>query len=120
MSSRAAGQVGQRVVVDMSDNDLTARWRAWQAMPYPTDAYPPVSDEGEVAGVDLALLDGDLGKMLHTYFTEGRLDREHQLMLPHAMSDLERALPRLTGQGRVYFAAAYDLLSAVAVRNRVR
>ncbi len=65
------------------------RWRSWSSMPYPSRQYPPGSDEGSVAGVDLALVDGDVAKILADYFEGGRIADDDQVMLLHAIEDLD-------------------------------
>ena len=106
--------------VEAADRRLRARWLAWEATPYPTDEYPPGSDAGEVEGVDLALTDGDVGKILHDFFVAGRLDEEARATLPEALGDLARVVPHLKGRGRAYFETALELLSVVDDRNGQR
>ena len=91
-------------------DDLKALWRDWTSMPYPTGQYPPGSDEGDVDGVDLALVDGDAAKILWGHFVAGRIDDEARAMLPHALECLERAAPLLEPPGREYFDVALRLL----------
>lgn len=93
--------------------DLKDQWRAWASMAYPNAQYPPGSEEGEVAEVDLALVAGDVSKILHDFFADGRLDDDDRTMLPHAIDDLERAVPLLAEPGRAYFDLALSLLRAV-------
>lgn len=86
-------------------------------MPYPSDQYPPGSDAGEVAGVDLALTDGDLALILSEYFDPCYPDFDTRAMLPHVLDGLRRAVPQLTDPGREYFAVALDLLEDVAASD---
>lgn len=94
-------------------DDLKDRWRAWSSLPYPTGQYPPGSVDGDVDGVDLALVDGDAAKILGDFFVDGRIDDDDRAMLPHALESLERAVPLLVPPGREYFAVALSLLQAV-------
>ena len=94
-------------------DDLTRGWGAWHALPYPESQYPPGSDVGEVAGVDLALLDGDVGMIVGKYIRRRGLDAESRSMLPVALDDLEKVVPLLAEPGRTYFSAALELLRAV-------
>jgi hypothetical protein len=109
---------GAQADVDATD-ELIGRWRVWLEMPYPNDQYPPGSDDGVVGGVDLALVDGDAGKILADYFAGDGLDDDDRVMLPIAIAAMERALPTLAAPGRAYFAAALGLLHDVRDRGHV-
>lgn len=78
-------------------------WQAWEAMPYPSDAYPPASPEGTVDGLDLALFGGDLAFAFQHSFAGGH-DARSQLAGMRAA--LERVVPQLRGEGAQYFSAA--------------
>lgn len=97
--------------------DLAPALDAWDALPYPNDEYPPGSDEGEVAGEDLALLAGDVAAILHCAI-RGGWDRlpEGDTLLRHAIPAMERVLPELSPTGRAYFGPTLPLL--VEVRRR--
>ncbi len=84
-------------------------WQAWEAMPYPSDAYPPGSLEGTVDGLDLALFDGDLAWSFHHSFT-GDVDARSRLK--GMRGALERVVPQLRGEGARYFSAALATVDA--------
>lgn len=95
----------------MSD-DLRSRWQDWERLPYPASQYPPGSEAGRVAGVDLALTDGDAAAIFHQFFTSGQLPHgEDHLQI--VLRDLDRALPALRDPARTYFKEAADLLRAI-------
>jgi hypothetical protein len=75
--------------------------------------YPPGSAEGDIGGVDLALVAGDVGRILGDFFIDGRLDDVSRTMLPYALASLEQAVPLLVPPGRGYFEEALSLLRAV-------
>lgn len=94
-------------------DSLYTRWRSWEGLPYPSIQHPPGSDQGEVLGVDLALVDGDVGAILADYFVGGG-PQDSRAMLPNAVAALERAVPSLEDPAHTYFAEALELLRAVA------
>jgi hypothetical protein len=61
------------------------RWRSWSSMHYPSRQYPPGSDDGTVEGIDLALVDGDVGKILRDYFEHGQVADHDLAMLSYAI-----------------------------------
>ena len=73
-------------------DELRSRRDRWEALPYPKAQHPPGSDEGEVAGVDLALLAGDVAAIFWEYFATGR-NTEFEVMKGSSAEDLRRALP---------------------------
>mgnify|MGYP000507019485 CR=1 FL=1 len=91
------------------NEELRSRWQEWERLPYPTSQHPPGS---EVAGVDLALTDGDAAAIFHQFFDSGDLPHglEH---LDAVLSDLGLALPELRGMSRTYFGGAVALLRAI-------
>ena len=91
---------------------------AWEALPYPDEEYPAGSDEGEVAGVDLALLDGDVAAVLHIAIY-GLMDwtSDWDTTLAHSIPALERVLASLSPTGRAYFGPALPLLLEVQRRR---
>ena len=93
--------------------DLENQWRTWESTAYPNAQFPPGSEEGEVAGVDLALVVGDVAKILRDFFVDGRLDEVDRAMLPPVVDGLERAVPLLAEPGRAYFDLALSLLRAI-------
>ena len=97
-------------------DELIARWVRWEALPYPKAQHPPGSDEGEVAEVDLALLDGDVAAIFHEYFTSGT-NTEFEGMKQPAAEDLRRALPSLDGLARTYYGEALAILEAIIGRS---
>ena len=97
----------------ISPERLRKLWRAWEEMPYPTEQHPPGSLEDiHRVGVDLALLDGDLGGRLHLYFDRGEFNPS-DTALPYMLADLRRAIPHLEGHGRVYFELGLVLLEQI-------
>ena len=97
----------------LAPDRLRKLWQAWEAMPYPTEQHPPGSlDDIERVGVDLALLDGDLGWVFDKFFDKGELDRSEP-SLSNMLADLRRAIPNMTGHGRVYFELALVLLEHI-------
>lgn len=97
-------------------DELRARWVRWEALPYPKAQHPPGSDEGEVAGVDLALTDGDVAAVFHEYFTSGTI-REFEGIKASAAEDLQRAVPSLDGPAKIYFGEALAILEAIIARS---
>lgn len=95
----------------MSD-DLRRRWQNWERLPYPASQYPPGSEAGRVAGVDLALTDGDAAMVFHQFFTSGQLPHGED-HLQSVLRDLDRALPVLRDPARTYCKEAADLLRAI-------
>lgn len=91
------------------NDELRRRWQDWERLPYPTSQHPPGS---EVAGVDLALSDGDAAAIFHHFFGTGELPHgeEH---LREVLRDLSRALPQLRGPAQAYFQEAVELLRAI-------
>lgn len=81
-------------------------------MPYPTAQHPPGSDRGEVAGVDLALTDGDIAHVFDEYFSTGMV-RELDRIRTAELASLERVVPLLVGPARLYFEESLALLQAI-------
>ncbi len=100
--------------------DLVPALDAWESIPYPSADYPPGSDEGEVEGQDLALLDGDIGAVLGCAILGG-WDRlgEGDAILEHSIPALASVLPHLSPAGRAYFEPAMALLIEVRRRRAV-
>ena len=97
-------------------DELKARWVRWEALPYPKAQYPPGSEQGEVAGIDLALLDGDVAAIFHEYFTSGT-NTEFEGMKKPAAEALRRAVPSLDGPARTYYGEALAILEAIIGRS---
>lgn len=97
---------------------ICERLRSWEGLPYPESQYPPGSVEGEVEGVDLALLDGDVGFILYDFSSNGRLGDDSKVMFPHAMAARALALPHLSGPGREYLAVAHGMLQSIEDQSR--
>ena len=98
--------------------DLVPALEAWEASSYPNDEYPPGSDGGEVAGVDLALLAGDVAAVLDCAI-RGRWDRlpEGDTILRHVIPAIEKVLPELSPIGVAYFGPTLPLLIEVQRRR---
>ena len=97
-------------------DELKARWVRWEALAYPRAQHPPGSDEGEVAGVDLALTDGGAAAVFAEYFESG-MNREFEATRQYAAEALRRAVPSLDGPARTYFGEALAILEAIIARS---
>jgi hypothetical protein len=93
-------------------DELRARWVRWEALPYPRAQHSPGSDEGEVAGVDLALTDGDVAAVFAEYFQSGT-NTEFEATREYAADALRRTVPSLDGPARAYFGEALAILEAI-------
>jgi len=103
----------------LAHDRLRKLWRAWAAMPYPTEQHPPGSvDDIARIGVDLALLAGDLDSMLHDYFDRGEFNPS-DTSLPYMLADLRRAIPQLEGHSRAYFELGLVLLEQIAEHGSI-
>src|SRR5689334_5739629 len=102
----------RRVSFETKHDDLRSRWVRWEALPYPTEQHPPGSDAGDVAGVDLALTDGDVAAVFAEYFASGR-NTEHGVVKASAAEALRLAVPSLEEPARTYFAEALAILEAI-------
>jgi hypothetical protein len=96
-------------------DDLRHLWRDWERQDYPAIEYPPGSNEGEVAGVDLALLDGDVAAVIHNAI-DGKMTADDMVILKSCIAELERALPHLSVTGQSYFGPALAILQAIEAR----
>jgi hypothetical protein len=110
-----ADPAAQRMHAVVPSEQIRRLREEWWRLPYPIAEYPPGSEQGEVDGVDLALLDGDLDAHFEAYLSGGR---SGVLLSPEQVNeiiaDLERVVPQLHGnQARVYFGAGLDLLRKI-------
>jgi hypothetical protein len=101
----------------VSSDHIRRLWEAWLATPYPTTEYRPGSADGEVDGVDLALLDGDAASVVAWYLDpelRGRGEsRLQEVTRKQSLSTLEQVLPRLSIGGQSYFGQLLELLRLV-------
>ena len=106
-------------IVENSDirERIRQGWELWLEVPYPTDDYPPGSAEADIDGIDLALLDGDAAAAVAWFIDpalEGRGDPGlREITRRHALSALERIVPRLSEDGKAYFGQLLGLLRLV-------
>ena len=115
---RAATPIRPNALIrSQAPDELRARRDRWEALPYyPKAQHPPGTDEGEVAGVDLALLAGDVAAIFWEYFETGR-NTEFEVMKELSVEDLRRAVPSLSGPAHTYFGEALDILEAIIARS---
>lgn len=83
-------------------------WTSWRARPFPSGA--PTVDTGDV---DIILVDTYAAGCLDTYFHDGSLDQDRVRVLEECFRDLQRALPRLSGEASEYFGQLAALCSRV-------
>lgn len=96
------------------DREVHRRFKEWEALPYPSLDYPPGAPEGEVDGVDLALLDGDAAYVISAFLDPSLLRLAEEPTLRKAsLSDLDRILPQLSENGRAYFGPLRELVRLV-------
>ena len=94
-------------------DEVQRRWDAWLELPYPSTEYPPGSLKGEVAGIDLALLDGDGAAAVSDFLDPSLRADPHGITRRHALAALEKVVPLLSEPGRAYFAPLLELLRLV-------
>ncbi len=97
------------------DDELAQALREWARLPYPRDDYPPGSPRGEIRGVDLALLDGDIGVVAYDAL-DGRLSASDMISLEHSIRALTSVMPELSQAGQAYFGPALEILAIVMRR----
>lgn len=96
---------------------MRERWQAWERTAYPAEQYPPGSAGGTVAGVDLALLDGDIAAFFVNHVERGGLSESERQLVPQYIRELDRALEKLERPGRDYFLGARELLAGLSARG---
>jgi len=90
-------------------DDIRRRLDIWGCAAYPEEDYPPGSEQGEVGGVDLALLDGEVAALAYRWL-EGRWMEGDDKTLELCLEDLGLAMPQLSPAGRLYFEPAMEIL----------
>jgi hypothetical protein len=94
---------------------LVDDWNAWRACDFPAGLAGL-----EIDGVDVTSIDTFAAGCLDTYFDLGRLDERRTSVLEDCAQDLERILPRLTGEASVYFSQLAGLCLGVLIANKGR
>ena len=90
-------------------DQLRRLWREHQEGPYP-EGYRGV----EVAGVELVMLDADIGGCISTYLAKGgRLDLQRTAILGRCYRDVALAVRELTGPTRDYFTRLERMAASV-------
>lgn len=89
-------------------HDLNTRWQGFLKRPFPSGWT-----RGEVNHVSLGALDSASTGCIQTYLSSGALDKHRLAVLRSCVDDLERVLPRLSGDVKAHFSELHVLATEV-------
>ena len=99
----------------MSRAEIEGAWNAHYFR-----AFPRECAGAEVEGVCLTSCDTFLAGCISYFVENGRLEPERTVAVASVCADLERVLPRLSGEAHEYFSELLALGNALQVRANAR
>jgi hypothetical protein len=99
----------------MSRAEIESAWNAHYFRPFPRECAGTVVD-----GVCLTSCDTFLAGCISNFVENGTLDLERTDAVASVCADLERVMPRLSGEARAYFSELLALGKALEVRANAR
>jgi hypothetical protein len=99
----------------MSRAEIESAWNTHYFRPFPRECAG-----AEVDGMCLTLCDTLLAGCISYFVENGTLDSERTGVVASVCGDLERVMPRLSGEAREYFAELLALGKALEVRANAR
>src|SRR3954469_14026731 len=99
----------------MSRAEIESAWDAHYFRPFPRECAGT-----EVDGVCLASCDTFLAGCISYFVENGTLDSERTDAVAIVCADLERVMPRLSGEAHQYFSELFVLGKALEVRANAR
>jgi len=99
----------------MSRAEIEGAWNAHYFR-----AFPRECADRDVAGVSLTSCDTFLAGCISYFVENGTLDQERTDAVANVCADLERVMPRLSGDAHAYFSELLALGKALEVRANAR